>query len=198
MAYRSQVKHSLKGTATFSNVPTALAANAAVANGDVTLDIGLPDSFSTSIVHQLSPKLDLMADITWTGWSSFKSLDVVRTNGTTLLSTPENWNNTWRIAVGATHRYSEQWTSRVGVAYDQSPVSDAYRTARIPDQDRTWLALGGQYKFSKNNTVDFGYAHLFVKSATISQNQAAAGKGILVGTYANDVNIYSLQYSRSF
>jgi len=167
-----------------------------VANGDVTLDITLPDTFSGSVVHQLNPQLDLLADVTWTGWSTFQSLDVIRSNGTTLTSIPENWRNTWRTSLGATHRYNDLWTARLGVAYDQTPVSDTYRTARIPDQDRTWFALGGQYKFAKNSAMDFGYAHLFMNSASISQNISAAGS--LQGNYSNAVNIYSLQYGHSF
>lgn len=198
LAYRSQVKHTLNGTVSFSNVPAALATSSKVANGDVTLDVAMPDTFSTSMVHQLTPQLDLLADVTWTGWGSFQKLDVVRSDGTLLSSTPENWRNTWRGSVGATHRYSEQWTSRLGVAFDQTPVSDTYRTARIPDQDRTWLALGGQYKFAKGSAIDFGYARLFVKDASINQNQTATGGGSLVGTYTNSVNIYSLQYGQSF
>ncbi|TAJ77607.1 MAG: transporter [Gallionellaceae bacterium] len=198
LAYRSPVKHTLTGTVTFTNVPTALATSPKLANGGVTLDVSMPDTFSTSVVHQLGPQFDLMADVTWTGWGSFQNLDVVRSNGSALSSTPENWKNTWRVAAGATHRYSDQWTSRFGVAYDQTPVSDTYRTARIPDQDRTWLALGGQYKLAKGSSIDFGYAHLFVKSSSISQNQSATGGGNLVGSYANSVNIYSLQYGHSF
>lgn len=198
MSYRSQVKHSLGGTVSFSGVPTALSGVSRVANGDVTLDITLPDTFSGSVVHQLNPQLDLLADVTWTGWSTFQSLDVIRSNGTTLTSIPENWRNTWRTSLGATHRYNDLWTARLGVAYDQTPVSDTYRTARIPDQDRTWFALGGQYKFAKNSAVDFGYAHLFMNSTSISQNLSAAGSGSLQGNYSNAVNIYSLQYGHSF
>ena len=88
--------------------------------------------------------------------------------------------------------------ARAGVAFDQSPVPDAYRTARIPDNDRTWLSLGGQYKPGKESTLDFGYAHLFVKDSTIADMQASGMKGDLVGTYKNNVHILSIQYTRSF
>ena len=198
IAYRSQVKYTMSGTVSFTNVPTSLAANPLVANGNISLDITMPDSFSTSLVHQVNQKLDVMADITWTGWSSFQSLNLVRSDGTTLSSTPEYWKNTWRASVGTTYRYNEVWTSRFGVAYDQAPVSDTYRNARFPDQDRTWLALGGQYKPTKTSSIDFGYAHLFVKSASINQDQRTAGAGALVGTYASSADILSLQYGRSF
>jgi len=116
--------------------------------------------------------------------------------------TPENWKNTWRVAVGASYHYSEQWMVRAGLAYDQTPVPDAYRTVRIPDGDRTWLSFGGQYKLSNQSKVDFGYAHLFVKTATLNQNPTAnpdlAGKGYLTGSYSSSVDILGVQYAYNF
>ncbi len=57
----------------------------------------------------------------------------------------------------------------MGFAFDQTPVNDTDRTARLPDNNRLWLSFGGQYKLSKDGTLDFGYAHLFIKDASINQ-----------------------------
>lgn len=198
MAYRSKVKYTLKGSITFTGVPTQLAASPLLANGDVTLPITMPDSFSISGFHKLDDKWDLMADATRTGWGVLQQLKIDRTNGSNVQTVQENWKNTWRFALGANHHYNDQWLARIGIAYDQSPVPDQYRTARIPDNDRSWLSIGGQYKPSASGTIDFGYAHLFVKDATIADNQSAAGKGNLVGTYSSSVDILSLQYAYSF
>lgn len=186
MAYRSAMNYKLKGTVTTS-LPFA--------NGPVSLDIKLPDSFSMSAFHQYSDKWDVMADVTLTGWSTFKQVKIIDGTGATISNTPENWKDTVRVSVGVSHHYNEKWTARTGVAYDQAPVSDAFRTARIPDNNRYWLALGGQYKVSAAGAIDFGYAHLFVKDSSInSPNPAPA----LVGTYKNSVDILSAQYTHSF
>ena len=205
LAYRSKIKYNLTGTVSFSPVPAPLSLLALpqLQSGAVTLPITMPDSFSISGFHQVNEKWDVMADLTWTGWSVLQQLKIDRSNGTGNVQTvQENWKNTWRIAVGANHHYNEQWTARMGVAFDQAPVSDAFRTARIPDNNRTWLSLGGQYKPSKKSALDFGYAHLFVKNASISdiQNNAAIAKasGNLIGTYNNSVDILSAQYTYSF
>lgn len=199
-AYRSQIKYTLSGDVTFANRPAPLAA--ALPDQPVTLDITMPDSFSLSAFHQYSDKLDVMVDATWTGWSVFKTLDVKKANGASLSTTPENWKDTWRVSAGTSYHYNDQWTARAGIAYDQAPVSDTFRTVRIPDADRTWLALGGQYKPSPASTVDFGYAHLFVSNAALNQSAAAnpdlAGKGYLVGSYDNSVDIVSVQYGYRF
>jgi long-chain fatty acid transport protein len=206
IAYRSAIKYTLTGNVTFSNRPAVL--NAGLPDGPVRADIKLPGSASLSLFQRLDPKWDLLADVSWTDWSTLQSLDVYRSDTNARLSTtPLKWNDTWRVGVGANYHYNDVWTLRVGVAYDQSPVSDAERTPRIPDQDRTWLAFGGQYRMSKQLAFDFGYAHLFMRDASsdlCNAAQAAAnpaacsGKNNLVGTYKSDVNILSAQVRYSF
>ncbi|MGZ8257036.1 MAG: OmpP1/FadL family transporter [Gallionella sp.] len=186
MAYRSSMSYKLTGTVT-----TALP----FANGPVSLDIKLPDSFSLSAFHQYNDKWDVMADATLTGWSSFKQVKIVDGNGATISNTPENWKNTVRVALGVTHHYNEQWAARTGLAYDQAPVNDAFRTARVPDNNRIWLAFGGQYKVAAAGVIDFGYAHLFVKDAPINSTSPAPA---LVGSYKNSVDILSAQYAYNF
>jgi long-chain fatty acid transport protein len=187
-AYRSSIKHSLKGDVNFAAAP----AN----NGSVSADVEVPDSFSLSFVNAINPQWEVMGDITLTKWSTFKNLDVIRTGAQTPLShTAENWSDTYRYSLGATHRYNDVWKARIGVAYDQTPTSDQYRTPAIPDSDRTWLALGGQYKISATSALDFGYAHIYVKNATIDQ---PVGPYKVVGSYQNSVDILSMQYESAW
>jgi long-chain fatty acid transport protein len=185
-SYRSAISYTLKGS-----VATSLP----FANGPVSLAIKLPSTTSVSVFRQMDETNAVMADITWTGWSSFKQVNVLNAAGTSITNTIENWKDTVRVSVGATHQYSEQWTARAGLAYDQAPVKDAYRTARIPDNDRTWLAIGGKYQIKKSSAIDFGYAHLFVKDSSINQPLPVPA---LVGTYKNTVDILSVQYTQNF
>jgi len=187
LAYRSEVDYTLKGDATFSG-------NAA-ANGDVTADTTMPASASLSLVQLLSPQFDLLADVTWTGWSAFDELRIVRTNGALLSLTPENWDDVVRYSVGVTYRMNDFWSFRGGVAYDEAPVSDLYRTPRIPDGARTWVAVGGQYRLSRQSVLDFGYAHLFVDDVGLS---STGGGTTLSGNYDSQVDILSAQLTLNF
>lgn len=198
LAYRSKIKYKLDGTVSFDDVPAAMASSPLLANGDVNLSIDMPDTFSVSGFHQFNDQWDFMADATWTGWGVFKQLKIDRSNGSNVQTVNENWENTWRFSAGANYHYNPKWLARAGVALDQAPVPDTHRTARIPDNDRTWFALGGQYKASADEAIDFGYARILVKGSTIADMQATAGKGNLVGDYDNSVDILSLQYTRSF
>jgi long-chain fatty acid transport protein len=188
LAYRSEVEHSLEGAVSFSGAP--------VLNGPVNAAVTLPDSASLSLFHRLDSRWDLLADVTWTGWSDFDELRVVRSSGALVSLTPENWDDSYRYSLGLNYRLHDALTLRGGVAYDQTPVSDAYRTARIPDQDRTWITFGAAYRFSQSTRLDVGYAHLFVRDASI--NKTEIGPVTLVGNYESSVDILSAQLTLDF
>jgi len=192
-SYRSSIKYDLEGTVTFSATP--------LGNGGVKADLKVPDSASVSVFHRLNPKWELMGDITWTGWSTLQKFTAIRTTGagagTTVDSETFNWKDTWRFGVGANYKMNDQTKIRFGVALDETPTNDVDRTPRLPDEDRTWLALGVQFRPSKTGILDVGYAHEFIKDAKIN-NTVTGVPGALVGTFKNKADIFSIQYSHSF
>lgn len=213
LAYRSKVKQSLEGDATFTQqnasylttLGLSATASAMFANQDITADISLPASASLSAYHRINPAWAVMADISWTQWSSFDKL-IVNFEGSLATQpsvTTENWRDTWRFSAGATYNPTQQLTLRTGIAYDQAPVPDAeHRTPRIPDNNRFWIALGGGYKLSERISFDLGYAHLFVRDADINKTATPgtedAARGTLVGTYSDHVDIISTQFNYKF
>ncbi|OIQ82715.1 47 kDa outer membrane protein precursor [mine drainage metagenome] len=197
LAYRSQMHQNLNGTVTFSNVPAAL--KNTFSNGAISAKITMPDSLSASVFHHLNDRWDLMGDLTWTDWSIFQNLTAIRSSGgATVVNTPEHWHNTTRTSVGASYRYSDALKARIGLAYDESPTPSAYRNPRAPGSDNYWLSLGASYSITPVSSIDFGYAHLFIKGASLNQSTAGTPSGTLVGSYSNDANILSLQFAHTF
>lgn len=197
VSYRSSIKYDLEGTATFSAAPAG--------NSNVAADLEVPDSFSISLFHALNPKWELMGDITRTGWGSIQQLRVVRTSGplsgAVLTTLSFNWKDTWRYSAGANFRWSDQTKLRFGLALDKTPTNDVDRTARLPDQDRTWLAFGVQRRVSKAGVLELGYAHEFIKDARVNNNVpgfTGCAAGCLSGSFENQADIFSIQYSHSF
>jgi len=195
LAYRSEVKQTLNGDVGFS-AATSL-------NGPVNAGVTLPDSASLSLFHTLDSRWDLLADITWTGWSDFRELRIVRTNGDVLgTPTQENWSDSYRYSIGVNYHLNDRTTLRGGLAFDETPTSDAYRTARIPDEDRTWIAFGAQYRMSEKMVLDVGYAHIFVKDARIDKTEFSNLPPVtpvnLSGTYEASVDILSAQLTLNF
>jgi long-chain fatty acid transport protein len=210
-AYRSKIKYDVGGSVNFDNpppsslgaLPSTLApvgaaimtgVNSVLASGDVSLAIEMPDTANVSIFHQFTNKWDLMADLQYTGWSSIQQLQIVRSSGVVLQTTPENFRDTWRISGGANYRYNDKLILRGGVAFDQSPVREAQLTPRLPDNDRTWLAIGAQYMFSPSVAIDLAWTYIFVRDPNINQNAGStAANGLISGTYKSNVNIVGLQ-----
>ena len=211
LGYRSPVNYTLSGNATFTNpVPSSLPASVqglaaavnagALYNSGIRSDVKIPEIVNLSFFRTMG-QWDVMADAQWTGWSAIESLTFVRDNGQPLQSTPENFKNVWKLAVGLNYRQDHQWLWRGGLAYDQSPVKTEYRTARLPDADRTWLTVGGQYKMSNAVKFDFGAAYIWVKSASINMPSDAVNSakyGVLNGHYNSNTVILSGQATWSF
>jgi long-chain fatty acid transport protein len=194
VAYRSKVEQHLDGEAKFG---AALVAG----NTDVTADVTLPETFSVSAFSQLSNKWDLMGDVTWTRWSQFKELKIVRDNGTVLANTPENWENTLRYSIGASYHYSDVLKIRTGLAYDEEAIQDAFRTARIPGNDRKWVSIGASYQVTPVSIFDIGYSHLFISDASVDDDLSSPAdgrKGRLAGDFEGSVDILSVQYTHNF
>ena len=42
-----------------------------------------------------------------------------------------------------------------------TPVRDQFRTARLPDSDRYWLAVGLGYEWTQDLRFDAAYVHIF-------------------------------------
>lgn len=193
LSYRSKINYDLEGSAVFSA--------GAAGNGGVRADLKVPDSASLSVFSTMGSKWEVMADLTYTGWSSVKRLDVIRTSGplagATLTSLQFNWKDTLRVGVGANYKLDNRTKLRFGLAFDPTPTNDIDRTPRLPDQDRTWIAFGVQYKPNSQGTLEVGYAHEFIKDARISATPNPA-IGRLNGSFSSKADILSLQYSHIF
>ncbi len=189
LSYRSSVSESLEGSFT---VPGRIATQDRA-------QLRTPATTTLSAVLDLDSQWQLLADVAWTQWSSFQSLTVVDTaTGGVLARTVENWRDVWRFAGGVNYKCSERWKFRAGVAYDQSPVSDEHRTVRIPDSDRTWLAVGVQYQLAPQSAIDFGYAHVFFSSAPINQTSPVGSRLNVTGSFDSAVDIIGLQFTQRF
>jgi long-chain fatty acid transport protein len=196
VSYRSEIKYTIEGSATFSPQLGGQAVNS-----PASADIKLPDMFSIALSQKIGAQWEILTDYTWTGWDSIQNLTVVRP-GFASSTEPLNFKNSWRVGVGANYQLNPQWKLRFGTAYDKTPVQDQFRSPRLPDEDRIWLAIGAQWQFSKQGALDFGYAHEFVDDASSNLTSPALPnpdqRGNLIGTYKNSVNILGVQVKYSF
>ena len=186
VSYRSAIDYKLEGKA----------------NGVVPInaDFKLPDTFIMSVWQQVSDRWEAMGDLSYTRWSSLDALNVKSSNtGNLLTSETFNYDNSWRFAWGAAYKTSDSMKVKFGIAYDRTPVSNADRSARVPDNDRVWFSLGGQWNAGQAGKVDVGYSYLYVKDPTIAQTKMVGGTAnTLRGSYDAGAHIVGVQYSVGF
>jgi len=109
-----------------------------------------------------------------------------------------NFDNSWRAGLGLEYQVDPRWLLRIGVAYDNTPVQDAFRTPRLPDADRRWGAIGARFQPNDNWSFDVGYAHLWISE--VPSNLAPPGPvpGALRGHYDSSSDIVAVQASFQF
>lgn len=188
LGFRSSVAHTLEGEAEVDNIPPALGGGVSEASAD----FDSPESVGLSLYQRVTDRVALLGTIEWTNWSRFDELRLEFDSGAPDDVTPENWQDTFFVALGANYQVSDSFTARAGVAYDQSPVKDEFRTARLPDEDRFWVALGGTWAMTEMVSLDFGYTHIFVKDASLDE-PVVGGAAFVRGEYENSVDIFAVQ-----
>ena len=215
--YRSPMSYRIAGDVRFA-IPTlpvipsaplagTVAQLAAGVNAGALFDstvhakVKLPPIVNVSGHRAIDPRWDVMADLQWTGWSTIRELRFVRGDGSVLQETPENFRDSWKVAVGATYRPGGMWRLRGGMAWDQSPVRDEFRTPRLPDANRIWFSGGAQYLVDNAMRLDFGAAYLRSSRAAIDKRgdpPNTAAYGLLNGRYDSHTLIVSAQLAYAF
>ncbi|MBV8176431.1 MAG: outer membrane protein transport protein [Verrucomicrobia bacterium] len=176
VSYRSGITHTIKGTGSFRDVPTIVAPGAPVqfpepnAFQDVfftqgaTAQLNLPEIYHFSLYQRFARQFALMGDIAWQRWSRLQSVPIVFKNpGTPSNVLPLDYQDSLRYAAGFEWYATKNLTLRLGFAYDETPIRSAnFRTPRIPDANRYFLAAGLRWSPLSFMDIDVGYAHLFV------------------------------------
>lgn len=183
-SYRSAIDYTLKGS-------RELGTNSSAARADIKL----PDTFIVSVWQQVSDRWEAMGDLSYTNWSTLDKLNIRHATGSDV--EPFNYKDSWRFAWGAAYKASENTKLKFGVAYDRTPTSSNDRSARLPDNDRVWFTLGGQYSIGKLGKIDLGYAYLYLKDPSVTQSKFN-GASKLRGHYDDSAHILGVQYSVGF
>ena len=206
VSYRSAMRHHTEGKIEVTGPNPLINAGA---SSDAKATLNIPDFFVLSVAHQLDDRWQLLGDVSRTGWSIDPSVDIYRTSntgtgtgdGTLAQSLITEFRNTWRFALGANYRVNDDWKLRFGLAYDQTPTTDAAtRLTAMPDNNRTWFSFGAQWRPDQQSTLDFGVAYLYLKDSQIHNDQSGAPdfRGLVSGTYSASAWILGAQYSLAF
>ncbi len=182
-SFRSKLKQELEGNRQISNT--------GIADGrvDAKATLDLPETIYLSGVFQPSSKWALSGTLRWTNWSRNREIRIEFADGAPDSVTPQGWNDSIMLAVGADYSYNEQWTYRFGIARDETPIpSSTRRTPRNPDTDRTWFALGFSHTRSPKTTIDVGGIILLAgdRDINVTTNLVSTAPGAFTDTLVGE------------
>lgn len=200
-SHRSEIDHDLQGTADFDVPASAAAVFSALGvtsydDGDIYAPLTLPSIDTLSAMYKFSDRFRMMADIQKTDWHSLPSVDIYRADGSVLTSETYNWEDSMFYSLGGEYDLNDRFTLRAGVAYDESPVSDEWRAARLPDNDRMLFSLGLSWKVSPHLTVDAAYQHIQIDDATVTTTSSSSS--VLEGTYQGSADLFGISAQYRF
>jgi long-chain fatty acid transport protein len=201
VAWRSEIDHEIEGRVNFRDDDAGIAQfiraqTGLFADTNARLDLNTPQSISFGVHQDVTPSLAVMAEAQWTDWSVFDQLTIEIDNpGQPDSVTEEEWQDTWFLALGSTYKIDQAWTLRGGVAFDQSPVREKYRTPRIPDSDRYWLSLGAGYEPTDWLGFDAAFTYILLDDSKVrlrAQDTGNGARGNLDASYEGDIFIVGL------
>jgi len=184
--YRSSLPSSLNPLNQAMNLGLPFGTNGNTIPGALTLN--LPEMWEVSGYHKVAPKWAVHYSLAYTSWSQFQELKATGTSGQELFYKDESFKDAYRIALGTSYFYDDNWTFRTGIAFDDSPVPAQTRSISIPDQDRLWLSAGTSYAFNQDASVDVGVSYMHGQHVTVKEGPYtfnSTGKAWLYGASFN-------------
>lgn len=194
VGYRSRIDQDIEGTLVGTGVTA----------GSVNTSIALPDMISVGVRQGLGPGWTLLGTFEWTNWSRIGTSIVQQASGAPALAgggapitLPFQYDDGFFYAVGIEYALTPTWTVRGGFAFEQSPIVDAVRTPRLPDNDRFWYSVGATNQLSPRIVVDVGYSFIDVQDTPINITPGSGNPWFIpgisyTGTADSHVHIFAV------
>lgn len=154
--WRSQVNLNFEGKGDFDIDPAFRAQ--LPPDGDITTKIRLPQAISGGVAFNATPELQLEVNAMWINWAKYDQLRVDLPGDFETVS-PQLYENTVTLRLGAEYALSPKAAVRAGYTYDPTPIPNTTVSARLPDGDRHVVTAGGSLALG-NYDVHLGLLYI--------------------------------------
>jgi long-chain fatty acid transport protein len=189
-AYLSEVRHKITDG---DQELGSLANGALILKQGFSAEFILPAILRLGLAWQRDP-WTIEAGAQWTEWSSYKTLQAVFDNGTSLTS-PKNWHNAWLWRIGAQYRVNRYLDLRAGFLYDVTPIPSDTLDPLVPSGDRKGFC-GGFGLHLGGFTVDTGYN--YIKDESRSWNNPSGDAKVGPATITRVTGKFEKAYAHIF
>jgi long-chain fatty acid transport protein len=196
LSYRSQITVDYDGDARLTQISTgnpqldlAIAARLPFNTKlPVETSIDFPDEASLGLAYGITPDLLVEVDANWTGWSSFKEVQIDFTGGATNslpdTTLPQGWKDAYNYRLGLRWQSNPTSQWRFGYVYDETPQPEEGVSPLLPDADRNGFCIG--YGYTGSWKADFAVMYLPFKERSRDKNRPGAEADTFFGTYKTD------------
>ncbi|WP_219703691.1 OmpP1/FadL family transporter [Marinomonas lutimaris] len=202
LGYRSEVDFDFEGDVKYTGNSATLAflQSRNLVNTNVSDSVTLPSVLTFSVEQDLTPEWSLGLSAIRTGWSSLEGLNIDFDSSQANSVLTFGFEDQWMYSAGLTYTYSDKLTLRTGVAMDNSPVTDKYRSARTPDGDRKWISIGGTYDFNDMTSATFAFTHVMIDDVSVNRTNLPedSARGTLNADYESSANVISVAMNMAF
>lgn len=154
----------------------------------------LPPSLQAGLAFELTPRLEIMADWKWTGWSHVPQIGNASVRGGL------GWRDQRLVKAGLNFKATPRWTLRAGVSTGNSPMEadDVFVNALTPGLAQTHVALGASWRFKKRHELHIALSHA-VRASAIENGRgdifSIAGFGTKVSYREDSITLgYTLHF----
>src|SRR5690606_30358191 len=99
-------------------------------------------------------------------------------------------------SLGGEWDFSEAFTFRAGVGYDETPTNDAHRTPRLPDNDRMVYSLGMTWNVSPQLSVDAAYMRVEIDTPDVDTVSSSGSR--LRGSFEGNADLLGVAVQYRF
>jgi long-chain fatty acid transport protein len=151
----------------------------AISTYDAEGALPLPVTIGVGIAVEPTPRLTIVGDVTWNGWSSWDTIEITMKNQDTgaeeTLSLKEDWKNTLTFGIGGEYRAIDEedmgFAIRAGAYTAPSPTPHTTITPTILDPKRRYIvSVGFGFNIGKF-TISGAYERAVLGEENVKANE---------------------------
>jgi len=156
-----------------------------------------PDVASLGLRQGISPDLDLLASVTWFGWSRTQQHLLVEPGaGNTVI--PRDWDDGWQLAIGIEYDVNAALSLRAGFAWSNNFIDQNRRVPDAPFDVQKRFGTGLTYRAAAGHSWDVGYGYNDLGRNTLNLSPTDFGGVSALGTLKATGHVFSVQYNYQF
>ena len=146
----------------------------------------------------------ISVDYAWTGWRRFKEIPLTfkgpaAANSRVLI---QDYNNTSALRMGVQRSFASGASLRAGWSGVASAAPDETVTPLLPEQDRAYGSIGGEWPFMKNWAIEGTYLKVMApgKRGRIVErgSRSQTATQVNTGVYTLDAHVFSFSIKGNF